>query len=339
MPIYRVLEPQLGRLHMRAWRGRLLRTVGLLLVTLAACATGLIALDSSGQPLAAKMFRAMWNALNLVTTLGDLTGLDQREKVFMMATMVAFLVIGGYAVSSLTGIFSSDAVMAFRENRKMEHKLDRLANHVIVIGFGALGKLVASRLRAAGEQVVVIDRAEDLAAQASNLGYFVVQGDAGVDDAVLDRSGIEQARALVVTTEDPDRKLSLTLLAHSRNPKLKIAVTGEQPARSAAPSRGRIGGGGHGRTDRRCVGRSARQRRPSLIAGSGSYPGAHRLASLRRNDSEVVLDARYAGRALGCEGERIALKAESPRPRDVPRRRRRRHRRSRAIGPRPGSRR
>jgi voltage-gated potassium channel len=233
MPIYRVLEPQLGRLHMREWRGRLLRTVGLLLVTLAACAIGLIALDSSGQPLAAKIFRGMWNALNLVTTLGDLTGLDQREKVFMMATMVAFLVIGGYAVSSLTGIFSSDAVMAFRENRKMEHKLDRLANHVIVIGFGTLGRLVAGRLHEAGEQVVVIDRAEDLAAQASNLGYLVVQGDAGVDDAVLDRSGIEQARALVVTTEDPDRKLSLTLMAHSRNPKLKIAVTGANSPRGA----------------------------------------------------------------------------------------------------------
>ena len=233
MPIYRVLEPQLGRLQMREWRGRLLRTVGLLLVTLAACAIGLIALDSSGQPLPAKIFRGMWNALNLVTTLGDLTGLDQREKVFMMATMVAFLVIGGYAVSSLTGIFSSDAVLAFRENRKMEHKLDRLATHVIVIGFGALGQLVAGRLHEAGEQVVVIDRADDLAAQASNLGYLVVQGDAGVDDAVLDRSGIEQARALVVTTEDPDRKLSLTLLAHSRNPKLKIAVTGANSPRGA----------------------------------------------------------------------------------------------------------
>ena len=211
----------------------MLHIVGLLLVTLAVCAIGLIALDSSGQPLPAKMFRGLWNALNLVTTLGDLTGLDEREKVFMMATMIAFLVIGGYAVSSLTGILSSDAVMAFRENKKMEHKLDNLANHVIVIGFGALGRLVAGRLHDAGEQVVVIDRGNDLAAQASNLGYLVVQGDAGVDDAALDHAGVERAKALVVTTEDPDRKLSITLMAHSRNPKLKIAVTGANSPRGA----------------------------------------------------------------------------------------------------------
>ena len=218
---------------MREWRRRLLYTVGLLLVTLTVCAIGLIALDTSNHLLPAKMFRGFWNALNLVTTLGDFTSLDQREKVFMMATMVAFLMIGGYALSSLTGIFSSDAVMTRRENRNVEHKLDHLDNHVIVIGFGPLGRLVASRLHEAGEQVVVIDRSDDLAAQASNLGYLVVQGDAGVADAVLDHSRVDQAKALVVTTEDPDRKLAITLMAHSRNPKLKIAVTGANSPRGA----------------------------------------------------------------------------------------------------------
>ena len=78
----------------------------------------------------------------------------------------------------------------------MEHKLDNLANHVIVIGFGALGRLVAGRLHDAGEQVVVIDRDNDLAAQASNLGYLVVQGDAGVDDAALDHAGSSGLRRL-----------------------------------------------------------------------------------------------------------------------------------------------
>ena len=82
-------------------------------------------------------------------TLGDFTVLGRREQIFMMVTMCAFLVIGGYALSTLTGILSSDAVMALRENKTMEHSLDRLANHVIVIGFGGLGRLVAGRLRKA----------------------------------------------------------------------------------------------------------------------------------------------------------------------------------------------
>jgi len=145
--------------------------------------------------------------------------------------MIGFLMIGGYAVSSLTGILSSNSVIALRENKKMERKLNDLANHVIVIGFGTIGRLVASRLHDAGEHVVVIDRSEDLAAQASTLGYIVVQGDAGVDDAALDHARVEQAKALVVTTEDPDRKLAITLMAHSRNSKLKISVSGENMQR------------------------------------------------------------------------------------------------------------
>jgi voltage-gated potassium channel len=233
MPIYRVRESGSGKLHRREWRRRVLHTVGLLLLVVVVCAIGLIALDSTNLLLPAKIFRGLWNALNVITTLGAFTSLEPREKLFMMATMVAFMMTSGYALSSLTGILSSDAVMSLRENRSMEHKLDGLANHVIVIGFGPLGRLVAGRLHEAGETVVVIDRSDELAAHASSLGYMVVQGDAGVDDAVLDKSRVEQARALVVTTQDPDRKLSITLMAHSRNPKLKIAVTGSNSPRGA----------------------------------------------------------------------------------------------------------
>jgi voltage-gated potassium channel len=233
MPIYRVVEPRVGVRHLREWRRRVLSTITLLLGTLAVCAIGMTALDTSSQLMPAKLFRGLWNALNLVTTLGDFSSLDQREKLFMMVTMFAFLMIGGYALSNLTGYLSSDAVITRRENRRMEHKLEHLADHVIVIGFGALGRLVAARLQESGEQLVIIDRADDFAAEASSLGYLVVQGDAGVDHAVLDRARIGQAKALVVTTEDPDRKLSITLMAHSCNPKLKIAVTGANSPRGA----------------------------------------------------------------------------------------------------------
>lgn len=233
MPIYRVVEPQLGHLHLREWRRRLLHTMGLLLATLAACAIGLFALGPSTQPLRDRMFLGLWNSLNLITTVGDFSSLDERERAFMMATMIVFMIIGGYALSTLTGFFSNAAVMMIRENKDVQHKLERLTNHVIVVGFGALGRLVAGRLQEIGEEVVVIERADDLATQASNLGYLVVQGDAGVADEVLDHSRIGQARALVVTTEDPDRKLSITLMAHSRNARLKIAVTGASASRGA----------------------------------------------------------------------------------------------------------
>jgi hypothetical protein len=231
MPIYRVHEQRAGHLRMREWRRGVLRAVGLLAAVLGACALGMVLLDTSGQPLSGKVYRGLWNALNLVTTLGDFSSLDQREKNFMMVTMIFFMVIGGYALTRLSGILSSDAVLALRENGTMEDKLNRITGHIIVIGFGPLAQLVAGQLRTAGEQVVVLERDGNLAEEASALGYLVVQGDAGVDEAVLSHSGIERAKALIVATDDPDRKLALTLMAHARNPGLRIAVTGTNGSR------------------------------------------------------------------------------------------------------------
>jgi voltage-gated potassium channel Kch len=193
----------------------------------------MVILDTSAQPLTGKASRGLWNALNLITTLGDFSNLDQREKNFMMLTMIFFMGVGGYALTRLSGILSSDAVFALRENKNMEGKLGRTTGHVIVIGFGALGQTVAKHLRATGAQIVILERADDLAGQASDLGYLVVQGDAGADEAALEHAGIARARALVVTTADPDRKLAITLMAHARNPALKIAVTGADEPRGA----------------------------------------------------------------------------------------------------------
>jgi hypothetical protein len=185
MPIYRVIETGLGELRMRAWRRQSVRMFGLLFLTFISCTIGLVVLSPRDEPLTGKTFTALWNAANLITTLGDFTDFTDSEKAFVIVTMGLFIIIGGYAISTLTGILSSDAVLVYRENRTMARTLNHLINHVVVIGFAAPGRLVAERLREAGDSVLVIERDEELANDASQLGYLVIQGDAGVDDEVL----------------------------------------------------------------------------------------------------------------------------------------------------------
>ena len=233
MPLYRVIEPGLAQIRMQVWRRQAIWTLSLLFLTLLGCTTGLLLLEPTDESLHHKVFIALWNAVNLITTMGDFTEFTNGQKAFVILTMLIYMMIGGYAVSTLTGILSSDAVMVHRENKAMERSLNQLASHVVVIGFGTLGRLVADRLRAAGDTVLVINRDEGLANEASALGYFVVQGDAGVEEEVLSRARVDTARALVVTIEDVDRKLAITLMAHTLNPQLKIAVTGQNSPRGA----------------------------------------------------------------------------------------------------------
>ena len=72
----------------------------------------------------------------------------------------------------------------------------------------------------------MIDRDDATAAQASDMGFLVVKGDADIDDGVLRSARIDTASALFVTTADEHRNLTLTLMAHTLNPKLRIVVTG-----------------------------------------------------------------------------------------------------------------
>lgn len=218
---------------LRRWRHSLWRALGLLAFTLLVCVVGLILLDPGEHSWGLKTFDALWNAVNAVTTIGDFTDFTRGQRGFMLATLFAFVVAGGYAITTLTGVLSSEEVQTYRENRSMSSLLGALKDHAVVVGFGPVGRLVAESLRSRGQAVVVVDASPEVAKQASGLGYLVVEGDASVEEETFERARIKQARALYVTTEDPDRKLTITLTAHTANPSLAICVTGQNDARGA----------------------------------------------------------------------------------------------------------
>ena len=231
MWIFRVAEPRLGVIRMREWRRRVRHTIGLLVLLLGGAAAGLVLLDQSNTAFSTKLFAALWDGVNLITTLGDFTELNQHQKIFMLMAMFATLLIGGFAVSRLTGMLSGDDVMVYRENRIMEHKLEELADHCVVVGFHSLGALVANRLRQAGQIVLVLVGDQDQADRAADRGFLVVLGQPGVFDDVLNHARLDRAKALVVTTPDSNNNLAVTLFAHRLNPSLAIVVPGENPLR------------------------------------------------------------------------------------------------------------
>jgi voltage-gated potassium channel len=231
MWIFRVDEPRLGAIRIREWRRRARHTVGLLALTLGGATAGLVLLDQSNAPFARKVFTALWDGINLVTTLGDFSEFDEHQKVFMLAAMLATLFVGGFAVSRLTGMLSGDDVIVYRENRLMERKLEHLSNHVVVVGFHSLGELVADRLHEAGETVLVLVGDKAQADRAADRGHMVVLGLPDMFDDVLKHARLESAKALVVTTPDPNNNLAVTLMTHTLNASLAIAVSGENALR------------------------------------------------------------------------------------------------------------
>jgi len=231
MSIYRVNEPRLGAVRVREWRRRARHAIALLMLLLVATTTGLMLLDQSNAPFGKRLFTAVWDAINLTTTLGDFAEFDERQKLFMIGAMLVTMVVAAFAVSRLTGILSGDDVIAFRENRVMERTFDQLANHVVVVGYRSLGQRIAEKLQRAGETVLVLVADQALADRAADRGNLVILATPDAFDDALGRARLDSAKALIVTSPDGDANLAVTLMSHTLNKELPIVVPGENDLR------------------------------------------------------------------------------------------------------------
>ena len=100
----------------------------------------------------------------------------------------------------------------------MESDIARMSGHVIVCGWGRVGREVARFLASAGRQVVVIDR--DLE-RLDVVPYASVHGDV-TDDETLRQAGIERAATLVAALDTDADNLYVTVAAKSMRPDLRI---------------------------------------------------------------------------------------------------------------------
>ena len=98
-----------------------------------------------------------------------------------------------YTFSAVLEVLIEGHMRDLVRRRKMERDIARMDRHVIVCGWGRVGREVAQFLTNAGRDVVVIDH--DLE-RLSGVPYASVRGDA-TDDEILHQAGIDRAATLV----------------------------------------------------------------------------------------------------------------------------------------------
>jgi CPA2 family monovalent cation:H+ antiporter-2 len=97
------------------------------------------------------------------------------------------------------------------------------SSHVIIAGFGRVGRTIGRMLDARGQAWIAIDAdpSNVLAARADDLPVFF--GDAG-QDTVLLAAGANRARAAVITMDEPKAAATAVALLRARLPDLPILV-------------------------------------------------------------------------------------------------------------------
>ena len=93
----------------------------------------------------------------------------------------------------------------------MEREIDQMSGHVIVCGWGRVGREVAQFLTNAQRAVVVIDRDVE---RVRDVPYASVQGDVTEDETLLS-AGILRAATLVAALDTDADNLYVTVAAVS----------------------------------------------------------------------------------------------------------------------------
>ncbi|KTG08850.1 potassium transporter [Haloprofundus marisrubri] len=99
--------------------------------------------------------------------------------------------------------------------RQIAEYLDVIPMRVLVIGGGKVGRALAERLEARGENVVLIEANQEMVELARNQGFTVHVGD-GTDTDVLRSAGAANAKIVVAATGDDDVNLLVSQLANSK---------------------------------------------------------------------------------------------------------------------------
>jgi voltage-gated potassium channel len=151
---------------------------------------------------------------------GETNPLGDRGRIFTISLILMGIVSIGYIVNRFTealiqGYFQDG--IRLRQRRRL---VDTLTEHYILCGYGRTGRQIALEFKAEGIPFIAIDSELEQVVTAQELGYIAVQGDATLDDTLLE-VGIERAICLVAALPSDAENLYTVLSAKTLNPQIR----------------------------------------------------------------------------------------------------------------------
>ncbi|HWP33517.1 MAG TPA: TrkA family potassium uptake protein [Solirubrobacterales bacterium] len=198
---------------------------GLGMLGLAICA--LLALGTVGYVIAEGTsvgFGFVW-ALDTVATVGSIPGPDSTAGQVVKALLIVFGVgTLFYALVTVTEFFVAGHLAGLLEERRTLRKIDSYRDHMIICGFGRVGRQAARDLRAAGCDFVVLDNNPDETREhAEAMGAPFVEGSPS-DDEVLRSAGIMRAAGIMACVDSDAENIFITLTARELRSDLTIVA-------------------------------------------------------------------------------------------------------------------
>ena len=167
---------------------------------------------------------AFFMTIITISTVGfrEVHPLSEFGQFFTAFLIVISFGIFAYAVTTLTRYIVDGVLRNYLKDNKVKTKIEKLSNHVIVVGYGRNGAQAIKELVKHKIPVVVIDNNDAIIENIrKDAGLLYIQGDATQDETLLD-ARIDKARALITALPNDADNLFVVLTAKTMNPEITI---------------------------------------------------------------------------------------------------------------------
>ena len=171
------------------------------------------------------VFDAFYMTLTTVTTVGygEIHPLSRAGRMFNSFLILFGVITMLLAIGAMTQTVIELELNQFFGKRRVKSMIDKLDGHVILCGFGRVGRGAADELRQAGVPFVVVDNERRQGGTRHAGGHAGVLADASRDETLRD-VGIERAKGLIATLASDADNLFLILTAKTLNPRLQLSA-------------------------------------------------------------------------------------------------------------------
>ncbi len=177
------------------------------------------------------LFDSLYMTVITLTTVGyeEVHPLSQPGRVFTIILLLGGVFTFFFTATELVRAVVSGEVQDLFGRQRMERNLAEMKDHIIICGYGRMGRFICHEFSKGGYPFVVIDRNADHLKNLALANGVPLPGDAS-DDDVLKHAGISRARALVTVAGMDADNLFVTLSARLLNDKIFIIARAETEA-------------------------------------------------------------------------------------------------------------
>jgi voltage-gated potassium channel len=201
-------------------------------------ALGLLILIVAGSTISYKVIEgwswldSFYQTIITVSTVGfgEVHPLTDNGKLYTAFLIITSFSTFAFAISSITSyIVTGDYRKYFKDYKTMK-QIAQLKDHVIVCGYGRVGRKTVETLKAHHESFIVLETDQKIIDKFREEGDIpYIQGNATEDETLIS-AGITDAKALITALPSDSDNLFVVLSAKELNPNLKVISRASKPS-------------------------------------------------------------------------------------------------------------